>query len=311
MKSQHWYIIVNPRAGNWAVQNSWSKLEKLIRTYLSVAEFVFTDGPQHAIQLSKTAVENGYKKIMAIGGDGTGHEVANGILGQSQFPSSSIVLALLPIGTGNDWIKSHLPSLQAEKVLKAIKTEQTCLQDVGKVQYLSDGVAQERFFINVAGLAYDGYIGKKVAEANARKGKLAYLWQVFHSLMEYDLRKARVTLGKQVVEDYFYTINAGICRYSGGGMQLVPHAVLDDGLLAITLAGALKKWEVLLQTPKFYNGQIGRHQKVTLLQSAHVKIEAIPGQKPTLLEADGEFLGETPVSISILKNALQVICHRE
>lgn len=311
MKSQSWFVIANPRAGNWAVQKSWPVLEKLIQAYLPGSDIVFTNAPRHAIELAKTAVEKGYKKILAIGGDGTCHEVANGILSQTQELSSSIIFALLPIGTGNDWVKTHLKTKQPEKVLKAIQAEQTCLQDVGRLEYTRDGLRQERYFINVAGLAYDGYIGQQVAEEKAPKGKLAYLWQVFRSLLAYDLRKARVILSDRVVEDYFYTINAGICRYSGGGMQLVPHAVPDDGLLAITLAGALKKWEVLLQTPKFYNGRIGRHPKVRLLQATHIKIEALPGQKPTLLEADGEFLGETPVSITIVNKALQVIGHRE
>ncbi|MCC6461558.1 MAG: diacylglycerol kinase family lipid kinase, partial [Saprospiraceae bacterium] len=133
------------------------------------------------------------------------------------------------------------------------------------------------------------------------------LLMVGRYLFKYRLRHARLLFNEQVVEDHFYTINIGVCRYSGGGMQLVPHAVPDDGLLALTFARRLPKWEVLLQTPRFYKGTILQHPKVEGYQVRKLRVEHDIGKTPTLLEADGEFLGESPAEFTILEKALRVV----
>jgi diacylglycerol kinase family enzyme len=107
------------------------------------------------------------------------------------------------------------------------------------------------------------------------------------------------------VEDEFYTINVGLCRYSGGGMQLVPHAIPDDGLLALTFARKLPKLEVLLQSGRFYKGTLLEHPRIEGYQTDHVRVEAADDE-PCLVEADGEFLGQTPVEFSIIPAALKL-----
>ena len=125
-------------------------------------------------------------------------------------------------------------------------------------------------------------------------------------LFDYQLTPARIHFDGQTAEDNFYTINIGVCRYSGGGMQFVPQAVPDDGLLALTFARCLPKWDVLLQTPRFYNGNILSHPKVEGFSAKKITVEHI-GSQPTLLEADGEFLGRTPCAFSVLERVLRVV----
>ena len=88
-------------------------------------------------------------------------------------------------------------------------------------------------------------------------------------------------------------------------MRLVPHAVPDDGLLAVTFARRLAKWEVLWQTPRFYNGTILDHPRIEGFQTQRLVVEHM-GDTPTLVEADGEFLGETPAEFSVLEKVLRV-----
>lgn len=125
-------------------------------------------------------------------------------------------------------------------------------------------------------------------------------------LFDYTLTPARIFFDGQQAEDSFYTINIGLCKYSGGGMQFVPHAVPDDGLFALTFARELPKWEVLLQTRRFYNGTLLEHPKVEGYSVKNIRVEHI-GDVPTLLEADGEFLGETPVEFILLEKALTIV----
>jgi YegS/Rv2252/BmrU family lipid kinase len=305
METPFWYIIANPVAHNGAMEREWPAIEQALQAAGISYNVQFTERRGHAARLVEDAVLKGGRYLLGIGGDGTNHEVINGIFAQKIAPPESITYALLPYGTGNDWARQygipHNPKLRFER----LKQMHTVLQDIGLVHYMKDGVPASRYFVNVAGMAYDGFIGKKLIE-NPANNKVQYLMAVAKYLMEYQLSKARVIFDGQVAEDFFYTINVGLCRFSGGGMQLVPQAVPDDGLFALTLARKLSKMEVLLQTPRFYNGTILKHRKIEGHQVRSVKVEHL-GNAPSLLEADGEFLGESPVEFVILEKALRLV----
>ena len=303
-----WYVIANPTAGNGKVKKDWPAIEEKLMTSLPVGEVGFTAYRGHAIHLAQQALNAGYKKIIAIGGDGTNHEVINGIMWQNSVDRSSILYALIPVGTGNDWIKTYGIPNSIDGAIQIIQQGHYRFQDVGLATYHKHGKQLSRYFVNVAGMAYDGYICQKMeAKPEAISNKFSYLWLVFKCLFQYKLRKAKVLIdGERKVSGKFYTINVGICKYSGGGMQFVPHAVPDDGLLALTTAGELSKLGVLLNTPRFYNGKVGQHPKVETYQCTTIDVEA-DEDMPTLLEADGEYLGTTPVHFQLIPKAIKVI----
>ena len=304
---KQWYIIVNPAAGNGVAQRVWPRIKAILTEKFPKAAIVYTEYRDHAIALVTEAVSKGFRHIMAVGGDGTNHEVCNGILMQKTVPSTDITYALLPIGTGNDWIRTHRISKDLHQWLSMVAQGNTFLQDVGTLDYMNDGKAQQRYFFNVAGLAYDGFVVRYI-EKNKKKVKnsLFYLFMIVRCILMYQLRKARIRFNGQEDSGYHYTINAGICKYSGGGMSLVPHAVPDDGMLALTIAGKVSKAEVLLNAYRFYNDSITKHRKIEGYYTKEIMIDAMD-DGPILLEADGEFLGETPVRISIVEKALKII----
>ena len=175
------------------------------------------------------------------------------------------------------------------------------------LSFSENGDIEERYFVNVAGLAYDAFIAKKKGEAAPKfLTTLYYLWQVVACLSQYKLRKATIQFGNNVVTNRFYTINIGICRYSGGGMQFVPHADPQSGKLALTIAGTVSKIAVLLHVPHIFLGKLHRHPEVNIYKTEEIAIEAAE-EEPTLVEADGEFLGETPVKCKIVKGAFRVL----
>lgn len=301
-----WHIIANPAARGGAMGKSWPKIERLLQELGFAYSVKFTERRGHAARLVEDALLKGGRHILGIGGDGTNHELVDGLFQQTFVPTPEISYALLPFGTGNDWARQYgIPSDPRLRLLRLLG-QKTALQDIGLVRFQSEGQTCSRYFVNVAGMAYDGFIGKKLTE-NPARNKAHYLLKVAQYLSAYRLSKARITFDGQTVEDFFYTINIGLCRYSGGGMQLVPHALPDDGLFALTFARALPKWEVLLQTPRFYDGSLLRHPKIEGHQARHIRVEHI-GETPTLLEADGEFLGETPVEFELLERQLRVVC---
>lgn len=303
-----WYIIINPAAGGGKAGRVWPDIAHQLSQADISYEAHFSTHHRHATLLAKQAIEQGYRQLLAVGGDGTSNEVINGIFQQSLVSPSSIVYCLLPIGTGNDWIKTHRIPRNTEAWIKMFLEGHILQQDIGWVEYQDQETPKKHYFANVAGLAYDAFVVHYVEDIKTRvANKLIYLWVVLRCLWKYQLQSARLLFKDQSVEDYFYTINIGICKYSGGGMQLVPHADPNDGFLALTYAGSLKKWQILLNTYRFYNGSLGEHPLVHTDQVKKLTVEPIEGTAGTLLEVDGEFLGVTPARFGIVEKALHFI----
>ncbi|MCB0651359.1 MAG: diacylglycerol kinase family lipid kinase [Saprospiraceae bacterium] len=303
----NWYIIVNPAAGNGVASRLWPNIKPVLLDRIPNATIVHTEYPDHAIELVESAVKSGFRYFIAVGGDGTNHEMANGILQQKIVPSTEITYALLPVGTGNDWIKTYGIPKNINQWLDMLLRGNTFLQDVGILDYHKEGQKHLRYFVNVAGLAYDGFVVHFI-ERNKKKVKnsLFYLFMIVRCIFRYNLIKARITFNGQEDTGYHYTINAGICKYSGGGMSLVPHAISNDGLIALTIAHRVTKLGVLLNSWRFYNDSITRHRKIQGFQTKEIFIAEM-GEGPLLLEADGEFLGHTPVRITLQEKAFRII----
>jgi YegS/Rv2252/BmrU family lipid kinase len=305
MQEENWYIIVNPAAGNGAGARVWQRIRTQLLQALPNAVEASSTYPGHATELAAAAIQQGYRHLIGVGGDGTNNEVINGVFQQTEVPASAITYALLPIGTGNDWVRTHRIPRRIEAWLKMLQNKRYLLHDIGLVQFCENGETRQRYFINVAGMAYDAFV---VAFANQYKKwivhKILYLLMVLRCLLLYRLPLARVHFNGHTEKNFYYTINVGIARYSGGGMQLVPHANPTDGLLALTLARRVSKLGVLLNTWRFYNGSLHRHPKIDIFQTKEVQVDS---DNLVYVEADGELLGHTPVRFSILPQALRVL----
>ncbi|MEL6867465.1 MAG: diacylglycerol kinase family protein [Bacteroidota bacterium] len=307
-KARDYYIILNPAAGRGSAQRKWPLIERGLKKRQINYQLVLTSHANQATQLTREGIAQGYRYIMAIGGDGTNNEVINGIIDQQIVPSKAITYALMPIGTGNDWVRSHGIPKKIDQVLDLIIADHCAYQDIGLVHYEDEeGRAKKRYFANVAGMAYDAYVVRKTAQGKSwLPSKLLYLWVTIKCLFQYQLKPAIVQTEQHQFEDYFYTINVGICRYSGGGMQFVPHAVPDDGQLAVTLAGRFSILEVLLNSYLFYTGTLHQHPKIEGFYCQSLSVHQ-KGTSPILLEVDGEFLGHSPVRFELIKQALRFI----
>lgn len=304
---QRWLIIINPAAGNGKAQKQWPKIESLLQEYGYSYSVQFTRRKGHATQLAEDFILKGFRQILAIGGDGTNNEVINGILNQDTTASTEITYTLLPIGTGNDWVKTHGISRKLETFAERLKKGNIKYQDVGLVKYQKEGKTHQRYFANLAGLAYDAYIVKET-ENNKRilSNKLLFFAYLFKCLFQYKLQSATVFYNGQKEEHQFYSINVGICKFSGGGINIAPHAIPDNGQFALTLIKKISKLKILFNTPRLYNGTIGKIKEVSLHESQSIRIES-KDVKPLLLEVDGELIGEAPAEFTIIPKALKII----
>lgn len=306
-----WYIILNPKSGSGRSMKKWAAIKAYLELKKILYEVVFTEYKTHAIELTKQAiVEKGYRHFVAIGGDGTANEVMNGIAQQSKVPTKDITFAMIPVGTGNDWVRTHKIPTDYKKAIDLLIQGRTDYHDIGWVSYQGkDGKQEMRYFTNVAGTGYDAFVTKKSNEQpNFTSNKLFYLYLIFSCLNQYKAIPCRVILDNQeVIEDDIYVVTIGVCIYNAGGARFVPHAIYNDGLLAVTIVRAISPLNVIRSTPKFYDGKIGEHPLAKQFQVKSLRIEPINPQNNIGVETDGEYLGLAPMEFGIYEKAVKVI----
>ena len=301
------HVIINPNAGRRIGMRDWPEIAHLLDASDIPFTYAFTHGPSDAMDIAVKVLEEGYRKIIVVGGDGTLNETVNGIFSQSLIPAVEVTLAMIPIGTGNDWGKTYGFPSDYSSAVEMIRNGHTVIQDVGIVAFTSNSVRRERYFINVAGLGCDAIV---TFDTNRRKekggsGKVAYMVSLMKSLLKYSYDEAEVLAdGEMLFSGKLYSANIGICRYNGGGMMQVPYALPDDGLFDITLFRKMSKLTVIRNAGRLYDGSFVKIRQVSTHRASKILVRS---GEPVLLEADGESLGTAPFEFKLLPKALKFI----
>jgi diacylglycerol kinase (ATP) len=300
-------VIVNPNAGVKKGARDWPSIERQLKAEGFLYQAVLTEHRDHARNLTAGFIEQGCRKIIVVGGDGTMNEAVNGIYTQKIVFPSEIALGMIPVGTGNDWCRTFGIPFDYRKAIRIVKEEKTFLQDVGRISYFKKDTPLVRYFINIAGMGYDALVAKKtnLMKEKGRGGPLTYLFFVFAGLFQYKFIEAVIDVdGQQVFKGEIFSMNVGICKYNGGGMMQVPFAVPDDGLLDVTLIVKTSKFAVLRYAGKLYDGTLVDLPIVKTFRGQTIRIRST-GR--LYLEADGESLGHSPFVYEILPRGLKVI----
>jgi len=253
--------------------------------------------------LAQHAINNGFTKIISVGGDGTLHHIVNGIMSQNIVETNTIQLAVIPIGTGNDWVKTYNIPTKIEKSILIIKKGNSILQDIGKLTTENN---TSLYFNNVAGIGYDGYVVNKLKNLK-RFGGIAYLLSGIYGLLFYKKSNFKIEINNQILEERCLMTIFGICKFSGGGMQFTKDVNPSDGLLDITIAKNLSLFDLILNLPKLYNGTIVYHKKVTTYKTDTIKVIPTSTVEKPFIQADGELIDSGSVEVSIVKKAIQFI----
>jgi YegS/Rv2252/BmrU family lipid kinase len=297
-----WFLVVNPNSGTRNFQRSWSQIQQLLTARNVDFSFAFTQQSKEEIQLVDAAVKQGFRNIVAVGGDGTLHHVVNGILRQRYVKSSEIKLGVIPLGTGNDWIKTYgIPNSIAFSI-EILLENYTTFQDVGVIE-TSDGTKE--YYNNLAGIGYDGYVVNKL-KALKRLGSIAYLISGLQGLLFYKKSNYTLKIEGKTLNEKCLMILFGIGQYSGGGMQMTKDVNPNDGLLDITIAKNFSFFDLVFNLPKLYNGQIVDHKKVATYKVKSIEITE-NNLKLSWIEADGELIGKGSLKVSILPSAIQIL----
>ena len=299
--SKPWFIIVNPSSGNRNTSQQWEEIQQLLNTKKIDFSFVFTQFSKHEIELVDKAILDGFRNIISIGGDGTLHHVVNGIMRQRYVKTSDITIAVIPQGTGNDWIKTYNIPNDVEKAIEIISKKKTILQDIGVLETENKTVS---YFNNVAGLGYDGYIVNKLKTLK-RFGSIAYLLSGLAGLLLYKKSVFKIIFDDRILETKCLMTIFGLCKFSGGGMQFTKDVNSTDGLFDITIAKNLNLFDLVFNLPKLYSGKIVDHKKIETYKTKEITV--IPQTTKPFIQADGELIGTGKVSVKIIEKAINFI----
>jgi diacylglycerol kinase (ATP) len=301
-------VIVNPAAGCGSTAKEWPRIHRQLTAAGLSFDFEFTLSKGQAIEIARRAAEAGYACLVAVGGDGTVNEVANGILCSTR-PAGTL-LGQISCGSTCSFGRSvGIPRDYAGACSLLTGNGRTTI-DVGVAGYRCRGQTMRRYFVNAAdaGLAsviadswkyLPGGSGRRINHLLRTLTGLRCLGSQRNTVFKLrfgDESKSESMLGCNI------TVANG--QYLGDGMRMAPHARLDDGLLDIVTAGNLTRFELLKSWPRLYRGTHLGHSQIQERKAASLAIES---DEPILIEADGEILGESPASFAVIPAALSIV----
>jgi diacylglycerol kinase (ATP) len=303
------YFIINPKAGNGYCLKSWEKLEIILKEKQVGYLAFFTEYQGHAIKLARQLASSNAdpKVIIAVGGDGTIHEVMNGVIQHKQ-----VILGFIPGGSGNDFSRGyHIPSEPEEAlqvILRLIKQDGYFI-DIGK---MGRDNQKEHYFINNMGAGFDAVISFEVNRSPIKAffnklslGRLVYVYFLLKKLFTYQTSTIDLSIdGKKHIFEQTWFVTVSNQPYYGGGMKIAPNAEPDDGLFDITVVHQLSRMKLLLVFISVFWGKHIHFKEVKTFKGSVISIDS---PTPLFVHADGEHIGTTPLAVQLLKKKVEVL----
>lgn len=305
--------VVNPRSGGGRTGRTIDETRRALERRLGALDVVLTERPGHASDLAEAAARAGRETIVAVGGDGTLSECADGVLRAGA--GERVLLGLVGQGTGGDFRKALGLEHRLDAYAETLHAKHVRAVDAGRARFVGhDGAPRERFFLNILSAGMGGLVDDHVARASrAFGGTAAYFVSSLRALVEIvpgDVRCTVVHAGEER-EERLRTFMLAVCngRYFGSGMHVAPMAKIDDGVFEVVSIDAPGKLAFALRSQKIYDGahlgQPGvRHFPC---EKIRLEVENDAAKKTFLLDVDGEPLGAPPLEIEVLPRALRLL----
>ena len=300
-----WQIIHNPNAFLHRSNQFWKNIERKLKEVQIDYRYHATSTIDEANGLIIDLCTKGARHYLIIGGDGTLNTFVNAVM-QSQV---KIFAALIPLGTGNDWSRSHGYSNSYLDAVDSLVKGNFINHDLGLVETIvNDRVIDARYFVNIAGFGFDGAV-----IANARRKttkffhKQLYLINLLKTLLAY--KPQPVTFRSNVFSDTknVFSIAAGICRYNGNGMRQCPEAMPDDGLLDVVIIEKVSIPKVLLHIKNLFDGShVEKLKEVSVRRTDYLEIDTTPYISG---EVEGEMLAAGNYRVRCLPSAIHLMLY--
>jgi YegS/Rv2252/BmrU family lipid kinase len=294
-KKEKWIFIVNPIAGNGFAKTMIQVIEEKLKKYDIDGKIILTERSGHAVELSKSCYEKGYRYIIGVGGDGTVNEIARPLVNKQD-----VVIGVVPAGTGNDFIQiTGFPDRFSEKDWEILFNKNIIAMDAGSVNGM--------IFLNGMGLGFDAQVAAEnyTEPGKVKKGgKHKYIWHIIKTILFFKEKRMKMTSGQSTSETDCFINTISIGRRFAGGFFLTPKAIANDSLLdvcSIKKLNLFQRFRIFLKVPK---GEHINDKKVNYYQTAGLEIE-FPDKVP--FHVDGELNFSKEFKVSILPKALNIL----
>jgi YegS/Rv2252/BmrU family lipid kinase len=304
-------FIVNPAAGGGRARRVWAVIEREALRACAPAEVVWTKGPGDGTHLARDAAASGAALVIAVGGDGTIHEIVNGLVDPGEPRACSAALGMIAAGTGRDFARTlRLPSDSRGQLDRVIHGTARSI-DIGRVAYSNGGRTGTRLFVNVASFGLSGVTDRLMSARLARwcSARAAFQVAVLRALLVY--RNARVQLRVDGGRWQTHTVKVAAIangRYFGGGMQIAPRAEPDDGLLECVVVGDVSLARLARRFGSVYRGEHLTFPEVAASRGQVIIANPMEVAPAVTLDIDGEGIGALPAVFEVLPRALVVRC---
>lgn len=314
-----WLVVVNVFAASKKAGSVWKKAAAMLEDAGVRYKAMFTGGVDNATAISRKASAKGYRKFIAVGGDGTVHDVLNGIAEHVHSSSDSLIsdytLGVLPVGSGNDWVKSTGVPKDIRGAVEVIASGHTGLQDVVRVEVLDPSSSDSAplsvsYMANVGGVGLDARVCEIVnrKKEQGRRGKKLYISALLYCIRHRVPVRARIICdGQEIFSGRYLSLAFGVGKYSGGGMRQTPLAELGDGLLDVTVIPDISIWTIAKEVPRLFTGTFHKVGVLTLAKCREVLVLPDGEADAEPVEVDGEVVGRAPVRMTVLDERINVI----
>jgi YegS/Rv2252/BmrU family lipid kinase len=290
-------LIANPQAGRGKVDAALPAVERVLRDHGLDYRIVRTTHPGHATEATRAALRDGERFLVAVGGDGTVHEVVNGMIEDGKAVAPDAVLGVVAAGSGCDFVRSFGLPDDAAQAAGHLTGDQVQAIDVGSVTCA--GEDQPRYFVNIAEAGLGGAVVARTAgltRAGRFLGGAKYAAGFWLTLPRFRAAPVRIDADGHAYAWRAFNVVVANCRFYGGGMHISPKSDSGDGLLDVLVMTGPKS-DSFTTLPKVYKGAHLPHRHIAELRAGQLHVDA---DTPFPVEADGEVLGVTPASFGII-----------
>ncbi|TWU27862.1 diacylglycerol/lipid kinase family protein [Bythopirellula polymerisocia] len=295
MTIKRYAVIMNPYGGNGRASAVWEQVAPLFANSGVETVVYATENQGHGRVLAQTLDPLTHDAICIVGGDGTVHEVANGLLARED--QARFDLGFIPAGTGNT-LHDHLGLRDAEQAAKTILRGMTRAIDVVRLTTQGEPV----YCVNIVGWGAISDIAS-LAERFRPLGKLRYSAATLCQICRPRLRKAKLTLDGMMSQDEFLLVIACNTKKTGTGMMIAPRAEIDDGKIDVVVLRRASRWQMSQLFRAIFDGS---HLSLPFVEYHQVRSFGIDSETCDTLNLDGELTGTTPFSAEVLPRVLNV-----
>ena len=303
-----YFVIVNPFSGRGIGEKSVPAIEKWMRAYNMDYTLARTERPWHAADLAQNAAKEGYNVVVTASGDGTFNETLNGLMRARQQGYTHTALAVLSLGTGNDFaVGSGIP-LTLEESLQTLKENRRKTIDIGRVTVREGEQLTERYFGNGIGIGFDAMAGFEAIKVRWAVGLIPYLIGVTKTVMLYfNAPRVRIELENETLEQPSLMTSIMNGRRMGGGFVMAPDGIMDDGLLDLCIASEASRLRLFQLIPYFLKGTQASQPEIQMKRARRARVTALKGSLPA--HADGEMLcvQGSEISVELLAGAIEIV----